>query len=117
VKTGTSPYDDKLAVWQLYIATTYDGGQTWSTVQATGDPVQLGPISDGGVAATDTRNLLDFMGAGVTRDGRVIVGFADGCTERRHCTDPGAAPSTSSDAYATVAYQASGRGLFAEFDR
>jgi hypothetical protein len=117
VKTGTSPYDDKLAVWQLYVATTYDGGQTWSTVQATGDPVQLGPISDGGVAATDTRNLLDFMGAGVTRDGRVIVGFADGCTERRHCTDPGAAPATSTDAYATVAYQASGRGLFAEFDR
>jgi hypothetical protein len=115
--TGTSPYDDKLAVWQLYVSTTYDGGQTWTTVQATADPVQLGPISDGGVAATDTRNLLDFIGAGVTRDGRVMVGFADGCTERRHCTEPDAKATTSTDAYATVAYQATGRGLFEEFDR
>jgi hypothetical protein len=112
----TSPYDDKLAVWQLYVSTTYDGGKTWTTTQATSDPVQLGPISDGGVAASDTRNLLDFMGAGVTREGRVVVGFADGCTERRHCTEPAAAVTTSTDAYATVAYQVTGRGLFADFD-
>jgi hypothetical protein len=96
---------------------TYDGGKTWTTTQVTADPVQRGGINDGGVTATSTRNLLDFMAAGVTRDGRVVVGFADGCTDRVHCLDEDAKPTTSTDAHATVAYQSVGRGLFEQNDR
>lgn len=117
VREGVWPYDDNDAVWHLYVATTYDGGTSWKTTQVTSDPVQRGPISDGGAAATDTRNLLDFMDAGLTREGRVVVGFADGCIARTRCTDDGATPATSTEQYATVAYQATGRGLLAQFDR
>jgi hypothetical protein len=116
VKAGTSVLDDVDASWDLYVATTYDGGATWTTTQVTKDPVQRGGISDGGAGATSSRNLLDFMDAGVTRDGRVVVAFADGCTATTHCLDDGAKPDTSTDAYATVAYQSTGRGLFAQYD-
>src|SRR5205085_3236155 len=46
------PNDDPslfTGVWYLYIATTYDGGQTWTTQNVTpGDPIQRGPICGGG---------------------------------------------------------------------
>ncbi|MDT7573170.1 MAG: hypothetical protein QOE05_3344 [Actinomycetota bacterium] len=113
---GVSVYDDKDALWHLYVSMTYDGGATWTTTQVTTDPVQRGGISDGGVAGDETRNLLDFMDAGVTRDGRVVVGFADGCIESTHCTLDEATPSTSRSSWATVAYQAYGRGLLAQYD-
>src|SRR5205085_7872217 len=47
----------------LYVATTYDGGNTWTTVDATpSDPVQRGTICGGGFTgcSNGTRNLLDF---------------------------------------------------------
>lgn len=116
-KKGVSPYDDVDAVWDLYVATTYDGGATWTTAQVTTDPVQRGPIADGGTTAIDARNLLDFIDAGVTREGRVVVAFADGCTAALRCTDDGAKPATSTGSHATIAYQATGRGLFAQYDR
>jgi hypothetical protein len=53
----------------------------------------------------------------VTQQGRVVVAFADGCTARLHCTEDGAKRATSTDNFATVAYQASGSGLFAQYDR
>jgi hypothetical protein len=113
---GVSVYDDKDALWNLFVATTYDNGVSWTTTQVTSDPVQRGGISDSGVTATSARNLLDFMDAGVTRDGRVFVGFADGCTEKTHCLDDAAKADSSTEQYATVAYQAVGRGLFAQSD-
>jgi hypothetical protein len=115
--SGSSAYDDPGAIWDLYVSMTYDGGKTWTTTQVTADPVQRGGINDGGVTATSTRNLLDFMAAGVTRDGRVVVGFADGCTDRVHCLDEDAKSTTSTDAHATVAFQSVGRGLFEQNDR
>jgi hypothetical protein len=57
------------------------------------------------------------MDAGVTREGRVVVGFADGCIESKHCLDDGAKVETSTEQWATVAYQSAGRGLFAQYDR
>src|SRR5207244_1216496 len=71
-------------VWHLYVATTYDGGNTWTTVDATpNDPVQRGTICGGGFTGcgNGTRNLLDFMDVSVDRDGRVLVGYADGCID------------------------------------
>jgi hypothetical protein len=66
-------------VWHLYVAHTYDGGQTWHTVDATPtDPMQRGCIWLGG-GANICRNMLDFMGIDVDKRGRVLVAYNDGC--------------------------------------
>lgn len=97
-------------VWHLYIATTFDGGATWTTVRASSDPVQKGCIWAGG-GSNECRNLLDFMDAAVTRTGRVVVGFADGCIGS--CATGSA---TTKSSWAAIALQTSGSPLFAAFD-
>jgi hypothetical protein len=96
--------------WYLYVSTTYDGGSTWQTVQATPDPVQIGEIDAGGTTTGGQRNLLDFMDASLTKDGRIVVGYADGCLAGCNSV------ASSQDAYATVAYQSAGQGMFAAYD-
>jgi hypothetical protein len=108
----TTAGDDQAAsfagVWHLYVATTTDGGTSWSLNDVTGsDPVQRGCIWLGG-GSNQCRNLLDFMDASVTRDGRIVVAFADGCTGA--CATGG--PNTW-DAYATLAVQNSGDLMYA----
>jgi hypothetical protein len=101
-------------VWHLYVATTYDGGNTWTTVDATpADPVQKGTICGGGFngCGNGTRNLLDFMDATVDKDGRVLVGFADGCIDTCSGGGPG-----SFTALATISRQVNGKRLFAKND-
>jgi len=99
-------------VWHLYVATTYDGGRSWVTVDTTpSDPVQRGSICTGGTTCGNDRNLLDFMDATVDRTGRVLVGYADGCTGA--CATGGA---QNFDAYATIARQQGGNTLYAAFD-
>jgi len=75
----TSPYVD--AVWYAYISTTYDGGKTWVTVNATpNDPVQRGVVcTNGTTCPAGTRNLLDFNDMEVDKQGRAVAGLADGC--------------------------------------
>ena len=110
---GTSTAGDDQAanfagVWHLYVATTTDSGATWTLNDVTGaDPVQRGCIWLGGGSNT-CRNLLDFMDASVTRDGKIVVGFADGCTGT--CVNGGANPH---DSYATIAVQNSGDLMYA----
>jgi hypothetical protein len=105
-------------VWHLYVATTYDGGDTWVTVNATpGDPVQgPGGICAAGIGCNsepDNRNLLDFFDAAIDTEGRVLVGFADGCIG----CDLDAVPEESDFlSYGTVARQSAGLGLLSEFD-
>jgi CARDB/Fibronectin type III domain/BNR repeat-like domain len=102
-------------VWHLYVSTTYDGGNTWTTVDATpNDPVQKGTICGGGFngCPNGTRNLLDFIDASVDKQGRVQVAIADGCIDA--CVAGG--PNTFS-ALATIARQVNGRGLFAAYDQ
>lgn len=94
-------------VWHLYVATTYDGGQTWSTVQATTDPVQKGCIWAGG-GSNSCRNLLDFNDAAITKEGYVVVAYADGCTGT--CATGG---TVTKNSWATIAVQTSGTPLFA----
>ncbi|MDQ3927830.1 MAG: PKD domain-containing protein, partial [Chloroflexota bacterium] len=102
-------------VWHLYIATTFDGGQTWTTVDATpNDPVQRGSICTNGTTCTSTpndRNLLDFNDATVDEEGRTLIAFADGCVGP--CVN-GTANSYS--ALATIARQSGGKRLYAAFD-
>ena len=111
---GLTPFDAGYdGVWYLYVSYTYDGGQTWQTVQATPEPVQRGQIDDGGTTASGQRNLLDFIDANVTKDGRVVVAYADGCLGP--CNASGT-PADSNGAWATVAYQSVGQGLFSAYD-
>lgn len=106
--------------WHLYIATTYDKGATWTTVDATPDkPVQRGCIDLQGTTIppsarqdpcdTSQRNLLDFNDITVDNDGRVLVAYADGCVDK--CvSDPTHDHPSAID---MVMRQASGPGLFA----
>lgn len=99
-------------VWHLYIAHTYDGGATWTLVDATpNDPVQRGSICLAGTSCGSDRNLLDFMDATVDKQGRVLVAYADGCVGACVNSDP-----NSFTAIGSIARQATGTGLFAAFD-
>jgi len=99
-------------VWRLYVASTFDGGQTWSTVDATpNDPVQRGSVCNAGTTCGNDRNLFDFNDVTVDREGRVLVGYSDGCL--------GGCVNTEPNTYthlATIARLAGGRRLFARYD-
>ena len=107
-------------VWHGYIATTYDGGKSWFTVDATpNDPVQLGVVcTNGTTCPSGTRNLLDFNDITVARDGTVYAGYADGCITAA-CIAKGNDPAASHTRFdndgaskATIIRQTGGRGLF-----
>jgi hypothetical protein len=74
-------------VWYLYVAFTYDGGNSWQVVNATpNNPVQRGCVDNGGAtgsAYAGCRNMLDFNDISVDLKGHVYVAYTDGCT-----TDP-----------------------------
>jgi PKD repeat protein len=114
--TGTGPVygtDTTLDVeWHLYVATTYDGGQTWTTVDATpNDPVQRGAICTQGTGCSAGRNLLDFNDITIDDEGRVLVAYADGCIGA--CAAGG--PQSGTDV-ARISGQVGGRRLLAAFD-
>src|SRR5712664_2067516 len=115
--TGDTQSADFLGIWHLYVAFTYNAGRTWTTVDATpSDPVQRGCIWNQG-GSNPCRNLLDFNDITVDKFGRVLIGYADGCTGT--CVhDPlqnasNTANPDAEDQLATIARQAAGRGLFA----
>jgi hypothetical protein len=116
---GDTQSADFLGVWHLYVAITYDGGRTWTTADATpSDPVQRGCIWNQG-GSNPCRNLLDFNDITVDKFGRVLVGFADGCTGTcvtDSTQNASNGPASAQDALATIARQSGGRGLFAAFD-
>lgn len=114
-QTGSGiPFDNGYhGVWNLFVSYSYDGGLTWQTIKATTDPVQRGCLWDGG-GSNACRNLLDFMDASVTKDGRVVVGYADGCINT--CAGASGTEAQSVDSYATIARQSLGKGLFAAYD-
>jgi len=114
-------------VWHLYIATTYDAGLSWITIDATpDDPVQVGSICINGTTCgaldpfnPSSRNLLDFNDFSVDSEGRALLGYADGCIAPA-CNSGTVAktpPYFDSRANkATIARQSGGRRLFAAFD-
>jgi hypothetical protein len=111
--TGDSNAANFTGVWHLYVAETFDGGAHWTTTDATPNaPMQRSGLLRGG-GANITRNLLDFFDITIDRDGRVLVGYVDGC-EGGNCKQ--AAPTATGNAYttaATIARQSSGRRLLA----
>jgi hypothetical protein len=66
----------------LYVATTYNRGKSWKTVDVTPkDPVQRGRICLGGTSCSGgDRNLLDFLDINLDASGHVLVAWTDGCT-------------------------------------
>jgi hypothetical protein len=116
---GNTQGADFPGVWHLYAAFTYDGGPTFTTVDATpSDPVQRGCIWNGG-GSNPCRNLLDFNDITVDKVGRVLIGYADGCTGscvKNPMQNATQGPASAQDALATIARQVGGRGLFAAFD-
>src|SRR6266704_925522 len=103
-------------VWHLYVANTFDGGKTWTTTDATpNDTLQRGCIWMHG-GADICRNLLDFFDMTVDKQGRVEVGYVNGCADGT-CTQ--AALTAKGNAYTArgiIARQSSGRRLIAAFD-
>lgn len=120
------------ATWFPYIATTCDGGKSWSVVRADNDPLnpgvsnplQQGPICTSGTTCPsgppNTRNLLDFNDMTVDARGRILVSYADGCNFGHPCiniTDnTGDSNSNQGIARLTVIRQRSGMRLFGAFD-
>jgi hypothetical protein len=102
--------------WFLFIATTYDGGKTWTTVNATpNDPVQgAGGICLGGLGCGSNRNLLDFNEVTTDNHGRVLFGYDDGCVTDR-CIQSGG-DQNDFVASARIARQTGGKPLFAQYD-
>lgn len=107
---GDDQAADFAGVWHLYIATTYDGGETWTTVDATpNDPVQRGCIWLAG-GDNPCRNLLDFNDITIDEKGRVLAAYADGCVG--DCLTG----ATTKSAVGSIARQASGLGLLSAYD-
>ncbi|HEX4873229.1 MAG TPA: PKD domain-containing protein [Nevskiaceae bacterium] len=104
------------AVWHLYVATTFDGGASWQVRNLTpGQPTQKGAICDQGINCPTTppdRNLLDFMDMVIDAEGRLVVGYADGCVGL--CESPGGPPSYSQ--FGAIARQVGGPRMYAAFD-
>ncbi len=117
--TGDSNVDTFTGVWHLYVAHTFDGGLTWTTTDATPNmPMQRTGILRGGGGPV-TRNLLDFFDITIDRDGRVLVGYVNGCAGG-NCVqapiNPDGSSAVTGNAYsvtATIARQSSGRRLLA----
>jgi PKD domain-containing protein/fibronectin type III domain protein len=96
--------------WYLYIATTSDGGVTWTTQNVTpNDPIQRGGIC--GVANPDCRNLLDFYDMTIDKEGRILIGYDDGCIGG--CTHN---PPNSFTSQGAIARQSGGMRMFSTYD-
>src|SRR5213082_2244267 len=100
--------------WYAFVATTYNEGQTWVTVNATpNDPVQskTGIWQQGG--SHDDRNLLDFNEITVDDKGRALYGYSDGCISTECIAGTG---PNDFVAFMRVARQTGGKSLFESND-
>ena len=128
--TCTPNSDYFKGAWDLYVAYTYDHGNTWQTVKVPGGPIQRGCVwLQGG--GQPCRNGLDFNEVTVDKQGRVLVSYTDGCTLACK-TDPNAinssgcglseqsgfdsTPTCTFARRTAVARQTCGLGLFAAYD-
>lgn len=120
--TGNSSDDTYTGVWHLYVAHTFDGGNSWTTTDVTPSlPMQRMGLLRGGGGPID-RNLLDFFDITTDVNGRVVVGYVNGCTGgdcSQAPVNPDGSTSVIGNTYsatATIARQSSGRRMFAAND-
>jgi PKD repeat protein len=110
--TAAGTYDDPNypGTWYLYLATTFDGGVTWTTQNVTpNDPIQRNGIC--GVDFPDCRNLLDFFDMTIDKEGRILIGYDDGCIGG--CIHN---PPNSFTSQGAIARQAGGKRMVALYD-
>src|SRR5438128_8048483 len=62
------------------------------------------------------RNLLDFFDMTIDKEGRVLVGYVNGCAGGNCAQSASTASGNAYTATATIARQSSGRRLIARFD-
>ena len=111
-QTGDHQAPDFNGTWYAFVATTYDGGAHWTTVNATPNhPVQKEACIWNQGGANQCRNLLDFNEITMDEKGRVLYGYADGCID--DCEEGG---PNSYSSKATIARQSGGKGLLSQFD-
>jgi hypothetical protein len=100
-------------IWHAYVATTYDGGKHWGTIDTTPNKaVQKGVICTQGTTCAGGRNLLDFTDFGVDSQGRGLYAYDDGVGPTGNNTFDG----QSGGSQATIARQSGGQRLFSFFD-
>lgn len=127
----TNAADNFLGTWYPYVATTCDGGKSWSVVRADNDPLRPGvknPVQQGVVCKNgttcpggppDTRNLLDFNDVTVDAKGRILGVYADGCISANCINLPDNSTAKEGNDGAstlTVLRQRGGMRLFGAFD-
>ncbi|MEK6985415.1 MAG: sialidase family protein [Candidatus Thermoplasmatota archaeon] len=103
------------ARWHLYAGMSLDAdgeAPTFVTRRVTSDndPVQVGPIWEGG-GGDPSRNLLNYNDMVVAPDGRLFIAFGDGCISEA-CKGPDATPDDSRDQQLAFARLVSGPSLF-----
>jgi hypothetical protein len=123
---GFNGPDGNPAEWHLYVAMTYNGGKSWTTIDTTPhNPVQRGCVHMLGLSnktvtdenLCDQRNLLDFNDITMDGQGRVLVAYADGCTGKCvHKPTYLSKDGDKTDATNYVMRLTSGKGLLAKYD-
>ena len=115
--SGDSNADGYTGVWHLYVAETFDGGDHWTTTDVTPSlPMQRMGLLRGGGGPMD-RNLLDFFDITIDKDGRVLVGYVNGCSGgdcSQAPVNPDGSTTVTGNTYsatAAIARQSSGRRL------
>lgn len=112
---GNYEAGDFPGVWYAYLAMTYDGGKSWTTVNVSpNDPAQReGGICISGTGCTgNNRNLLDFNEITADEKGRPLFAWADGCTGA--CVN-GLGPNNFG-AEGRITRQSGGKSLYKAFD-
>lgn len=104
--------------WNLYAALSFDADSaspTFTTVQVTpdSDPVQIGPIWEGG-GGDPSRNLLDFIDLHIGPEGRPVIAFADGCVGAC-ASNPDATAEDSRGAATAIAILSSAPSIHASY--
>lgn len=120
--TGNSNDGTFTGVWHLYVAHTFDGGASWTTSDVTPlMPMQRSGLLRGG-GADAWRNLADFFDVTTDKDGRILVGYGNGC-EGGNCAqapvNPDGTTAVKGNGYsatAAIARQSSGRRMLAAHD-
>jgi hypothetical protein len=114
--TGDSNEGSFTGTWHLYVAHTFNGGSAWTTTDVTPTlPMQRSGLLRGG-GADIVRNLADFFDVTIDNQGRVEVGYANGCAGGPCSQAVATAHGNAYSVTATIARQSSGRRLLASFD-
>ena len=116
---GNAHYTPSNVTHYLYVTyslNALDEDPIFHTQRISADPVQVGSIClNSGDCRTDdggsNRNLLDFNDLHIDLEGRVYIGFADGCTGT--CASGNeTTPANSRDRLGSVYYLANGPSLY-----